>query len=217
MNMKNNFAVIGAGKFGTALAKSLSNIGKSVILIDREKKALEPLEAYVEKIYCCDAKNIDTLRNLGVTDCDAVVVASASNVEESALITMTLKELGVKEIISKAKSSTHAKLLTQIGADRVVFPEEDMGIRMAKLLSMNKVHDYIELSGNAAVVEIKCPEKWAGKSLIELDVRAKYGVNVIAIIDGENAQVNINPNQRLDKDCVLAIVGDDEHIEKIIG
>ncbi len=213
----NNFAIIGAGKFGTALAKALGSMGKSVILIDRDKKVLEPLDSYVEKIYCCDAKNVEVLNSLGVADCDAVIVAAASNVEDSAMITMALKELGVKEIISKAKSATHAKLLKQIGADKVVFPEEDMGIRMAKLLSMNKVHDYIELSGNAAVVEIKCPEKWAGKSLAELNVRVKYNVNVIAIINGDNAQVNVDPKQPLDKDCILAIVGDDEHIEKIIG
>lgn len=213
----NNFAIIGAGKFGTALATALSNMGKSVILIDRDKNVLEPLDSYVEKIYCCDAKNVEVLNSLGVADCDSVIVAAASNVEDSAMITMALKELGVKEIISKAKSATHAKLLKQIGADKVVFPEEDMGIRMAKLLSMNKVHDYIELSGNAAVVEIKCPEKWAGKSLAELNVRVKYNVNVIAIINGDNAQVNVDPKQPLDKDCILAIVGDDEHIEKIIG
>ena len=213
----NNFAIIGAGKFGTALAKALGSMGKSVILIDRDKNVLEPLDSYVEKIYCCDAKNVEVLNSLGVADCDVVIVAAASNVEDSAMITMALKELGVKEIISKAKSATHAKLLKQIGADKVVFPEEDMGIRMAKLLSMNKVHDYIELSGNAAVVEIKCPEKWAGKSLAELNVRVKYNVNVIAIINGDNAQVNVDPKQPLDKDCILAIVGDDEHIEKIIG
>ena len=213
----NNFAIIGAGKFGTALATALGSMGKSVILIDRDKNVLEPLDSYVEKIYCCDAKNVEVLNSLGVADCDVVIVAAASNVEDSAMITMALKELGVKEIISKAKSATHAKLLKQIGADKVVFPEEDMGIRMAKLLSMNKVHDYIELSGNAAVVEIKCPEKWAGKSLAELNVRVKYNVNVIAIINGDNAQVNVDPKQPLDKDCILAIVGDDEHIEKIIG
>lgn len=212
----NNFAIIGAGKFGTALAKALGSMGKSVILIDRDKNVLEPLDSYVEKIYCCDAKNVEVLNSLGVADCDVVIVAAASNVEDSAMVTMALKELGVKEIISKAKSATHAKLLKQIGADKVVFPEEDMGIRMAKLLSMNKVHDYIELSGNAAVVEIKCPEKWAGKSLAELNVRVKYNVNVIAIINGDNAQVNVDPKQPLDKDCILAIVGDDVHIEKII-
>lgn len=213
----NNFAIIGAGKFGTALATALGSMGKSVILIDRDKNVLEPLDSYVEKIYCCDAKNVEVLNSLGVADCDVVIVAAASNVEDSAMITMALKELGVKKIISKAKSATHAKLLKQIGADKVVFPEEDMGIRMAKLLSMNKVHDYIELSGNAAVVEIKCPEKWAGKSLAELNVRVKYNVNVIAIINGDNAQVNVDPKKPLDKDCILAIVGDDEHIEKIIG
>ncbi|MBR3870958.1 MAG: TrkA family potassium uptake protein [Clostridia bacterium] len=213
----NNFAIIGAGKFGTALATALGSMGKSVILIDRDKNVLEPLDSYVEKIYCCDAKNVEVLNSLGVADCDVVIVAAASNVEDSAMITMALKELGVKEIIAKAKSATHAKLLKQIGADKVVFPEEDMGIRMAKLLSMNKVHDYIELSGNAAVVEIKCPEKWAGKSLAELNVRVKYNVNVIAIINGDNAQVNVDPKKPLDKDCILAIVGDDEHIEKIIG
>ena len=212
----NNFAIIGAGKFGTALAKALGSMGKSVILIDRDKNVLEPLDSYVEKIYCCDAKNVEVLNSLGVADCDVVIVAAASNVEDSAMVTMALKELGVKEIISKAKSATHAKLLKQIGADKVVFPEEDMGIRMAKLLSMNKVHDYIELSGNAAVVEIKCPEKWAGKSLAELNVRVKFNVNVIAIINGDNAQVNVDPKQPLDKDCILAIVGDDVHIEKII-
>ena len=209
------YAVIGAGKFGTSLAMSLQAMKKSVIVIDRDKKALEPLEAYVEKIYCCDAKNTDTLENLGLRDADCVVVAMSSDIEESILVTMALKEIGVKKLISKAQTEIHAKRLSKIGADSTILPERDMGMRVAKLLTMNNVSDYIKLSSSASVVEIKCPLKWSGKTLKEIEARAKHGVNVIAIIKDDKVDVNVNPDLPLEEGGVLAIVGKDEDIKRL--
>lgn len=180
------YIVIGLGRFGSAVGMELCRLGHEVLAIDESEELVQAASNHVTHAVAGDARDPSVLRALGVRNYDCAIVAAAHDVGSSALITMNLKELGVKKVISKAQSHVHQKVLDKVGADKVVFPEHEMGVKLAQNLSSTNIVNFIELSEDFGIVELAVPKAWQEHSLKELDVRAKYGVNIIAIRKGSN-------------------------------
>ena len=175
------YVVIGLGRFGTAVATELCRLGHEVLAIDGAEDRVQAIADQVTHAVTGDARDPAVLRALGVRNYDCAIVAMADDVGTSALITMSLKEMGVKKVIAKAQGYVHQKVLQKVGADRVVIPEHETGVKLAQNLSSSNVLNFIELSEDFGIVELSVPKPWLGKSLKELDVRAKYKVNIIAV------------------------------------
>lgn len=185
------FVVIGLGRFGMAVASELSGLGHEVLAIDGNEENIQKMADQVTHAVTGDARDPAVLRALGVRNYDCAIVAVGDDVGNSALITLNLKDLGVKQVICKAQSHVHRKVLEKIGADRVVFPEHEMGIKLAQSLSSSNILNFIELSDDYGIVEIAAPKTWRGHSLKELDVRARFKVNVIAVRNSQG--INVAP------------------------
>lgn len=175
------YVVIGLGRFGTAVATELCRLGHEVLAIDGSEDRIQNIADQVTHAVAGDARDPAVLRALGVRNYDCAIVAAANDVGSSALVTMNLKELGVKKVICKAQSHVHWKVLQKIGADMVVFPEYEMGMKLAQNLSSSNILNFIELSEDYGIVELAAPKSWQGRSIRDLNVRAKYKVNIIAI------------------------------------
>lgn len=224
MRKKRTFLVLGLGIFGSTIAKELSKYGQDVIVIDSNMSCVERLLDYVSHGVCCDFNDIDQLKSIGVEDVDCAIVATGSHLEESVMAIMNLKELGVPHIIAKAKNKRYAQILLKIGCDRVISPEKEIGIKTAKSLVSKNIVDLIEIDKDYSIVEIKAPENWVGKSLIELDLRNKYNINVLGmrLTSDEHLELNIDPNQPISLNSQLLILADNntflnfsrvEHVE----
>ncbi|HQE05727.1 MAG TPA: TrkA family potassium uptake protein [Tepidanaerobacteraceae bacterium] len=210
------FLVVGLGRFGTSLAKTLYNLGYDVMGIDSNEEIIQNIADSITHAVQADATDENTLKALGVRNFDVAIVSIGNDIQSSILITIMLKEMGIKYVVAKAQSQLHGKVLYKIGADRVVFPERDMGVRVAHNLVSSNILDYIELSPEYSIVEIAAIPAWHNKSLGQLDMRRKYGLNVMAIKRGNN-DVKISPHADdliLEND-VLVVVGRKSDIEKL--
>lgn len=188
-----SFVVIGLGRFGSAIARELSALGHEVLALDTNEDRVAQVADHVTHAVTGDARNMEVLRALGVKDFDCAVVAMGSDVGNSALITLNLKELGLKQVVCKAQSHTHSKVLEKIGADRVVFPEYEMGVKVAQGLSSSNVLNFIEFSDDYGIVELAAPKSWVGKTLRELDVRNAHHVTIIALRRGAGGALDVSP------------------------
>ena len=204
------FVIIGLGRFGSSIAKTLYSLGNDVLAIDKDEDIVQEIADSVTHAVQLDATDENALRSLGIRNFDVAVVTIGDNIQSSIMATLLVKELGVKYIIAKGHSDLHAKVLYKIGADRVVLPEKDMGIRVAHNLVSANILDYIELSDDYSVMEIQVLHEWAGKTLNELKLRSKYGINVMAIKRGD--EVNLSPAA----DEIVAI-GSAEDLSKLEG
>lgn len=207
-----NFVVIGLGRFGTAVARELCELGNQVLVIEQDRERVQDVADEVTHAVAGDARDVDVLRSLGVKECDCAIVAVGSDVGNSALITMRLKEEGVPRVICKACSHVHQRLLEKIGADRVVFPEHEMGIKAAQGLAHSNIINFIEISPEYGIVEVDLPEGWAGRTIRDLDVRAKYEVNVIAVRRGQDINVAPGASCVLVRGDKLIVLGEDRNI-----
>lgn len=201
-----SFGVIGLGRFGTALAKELAEAGKEVIVIDNNESKVKELRAYTEHAYMADELTREVLEEVGIGNCDTVVVCIGEKIDRSILVTLNVVNLGVSRVIAKAISLDHGAVLKKIGAE-VVYPESDMALRLAKRLLWNNVIDYITLTNNIEISEVHVTEQIEGKSVIELDIRKEYGLNIIAIEHQGETDIEINPDYILKKDDVLLVIG----------
>ncbi|HZK25777.1 MAG TPA: TrkA family potassium uptake protein [Oscillospiraceae bacterium] len=210
------FAVIGMGRFGSSVASTLYEMGHDVLAIDSEEEKVENIVEKVTHAVVADTTSEAALKSLGITNFDVVIVAIGEDIQASILTTLVLKELGVKHIVAKAKAMQHGKVLQKIGADRIVFPERDMGIRVAHNLVANNVLDFIELSPDYSIMEIIVPDEMVGKSLLELDLRGKYGANVMAI-RSEDRKINVSPiaTDRLHAGDILIVLGNNDNMQKL--
>lgn len=175
------FVVIGLGRFGTAVARELSTLGHEVLAVDADEEAVEKVTDKVTHAVAGDARDASVLKALGVRNYDCGIVAVGGDVGNSALITLNLKEQGMKEVVCKAQSHVHQRVLEKIGADRVIFPEHEMGVKLAQGLSSSNVLNFIEVSEDFGIVELEIPRSWQGKTVKDLDIRQKYHVNIIAV------------------------------------
>ncbi len=220
-NPKKSFCIIGLGRFGQTLAVNLAKTNHQVLVIDIDEDIINVMSDVVTNAVVGDPTNDAVLRAAGVHEYDCVVVATAENINDSVLITIALKELGVKQVVARAGSEQHGRVLEKIGADMVVFPERDMGERLVNILDRNNVMEYIEFSDTHSIVEIAVPEAWVGKSLIALDVRRRYGITVLAVgnYDSELHSVSMNlspdPSKPFTGNETVALLGENEAIDKI--
>lgn len=210
-----SFAVIGAGRFGSSLARTLFELGHEVMVMDSDEEKIQSLSDNVTHAVIVDVMDEGALRELGLSNFDVVVIAIGSDTEASVMATIMAKELGAKKVISKATSDFQGKVLAKVGADRVIFPERDMGVRVAHNLVSTNVLEFIELSPDYGIIEIMALPTWVGHSLSELDLPSKYKINIIAIKRGE--EIHIAPSSRfvIQNGDALVIVASTTAINKL--
>ncbi|MDQ0901801.1 MULTISPECIES: TrkA family potassium uptake protein [unclassified Paenibacillus] len=211
--MRKQFAIIGMGRFGSSVAKTLSQLGFEVLAIDHREETVQEVSAFVTHAVQADSTDEEALRALGIRNFDVVVVAIGEDIQASILTTLILKEMGIPTTVVKAVNDLHGKVLKKIGADKVVYPERDMGQRVAHHLISSNIIDYIELSADYSIVEIKVSPQIIGKSLRQLDIRAKYGCNVIAIKQNEQLVIPPSGEEPLKQDDILVIVGKNSNLQ----
>lgn len=212
--MKKEYAVIGLGRFGGSICKELSREGMEVLAMDLDEDKVNEYKDIASHAVIADSTDENVLKELGIRNIDHVIVAIGDNQQASILTTLMLKELGIKKITVKAQNDYHEKVLNKIGADQVVHPERDMGKRIAHNIISNNVLDYLELSDDHSVVEVKAGKKMIGKTLVDLDIRARYGCNVVGI--KRNKEINVSPlaSEVILEEDVLIIIGEDKDISR---
>lgn len=215
MKAKKTYAVFGLGRYGTAVARELVENGMEVIAVDAEQKIVNDAAAYLPVCKCADVTDSEVISRLGISNIDTVVVCIASNLEASVMAVTLCKEAGVKNVIAKCANEMHQKILLRVGADKVVFPENESGIRLAKNLLSSGFIDMISLSKDVSMIEIDVRDEWCGKNLIELNLRKKYGFNIVAIKKGERVNVNINPEQPLEAETTLIVIANIAKLGKL--
>lgn len=213
--MKKQYVVFGAGKFGASIAVTLQEHGCDVILVDKNPELIQDLADQVSYAICANVEDEETFEELGLKNVDGAIVAITESLEASIVTTMMCHELGIPRILVKAKNSMHEKILRSVGAHKVIYPETEMGRRVAKYLVADNFADWIELSPYFSLVEMDIPAKWCGKSLIELQIREKNRVNVIGIKDGDRVSVTLDPKQPLKPGVILILVGENKDLEAL--
>lgn len=209
------YLVLGLGRFGMSIAKTLCELGQEVLAVDSDAELVNDIAPYVTQAMQLDATNEDVLATLGVNNFDAAIVSIGQNTRDSILVCVILKELGVPYLIAKANDDLHAKVLRKIGADRVIFPERDMGARVARSILTPNVLDLMNLSDDYQIIEIRVPSKWVGNSIIGLNVRRHYGLNILAIHRQERFLVSPAPDMLFASGDTLLVMGKKEDIERL--
>lgn len=209
------YVVIGLGRFGRSVAETLFTMGHDVLAIDSDEDVIQNISDKVTHAVQMDATDEYALRTLGIRNFDVAVVTIGSNVQASIMTTLILRESGVKYIVAKAQSEMHAKVLTKIGADKVILPERDMGVRVAHNLISSNLLDFIELSPDYSVIEIQAPTDWYGKEIMSLDVRSKYGINIMAIKSTDDINISPNAKDKIKEGDVLLCIGNTEDLARL--
>jgi trk system potassium uptake protein TrkA len=215
--MKKSFLIIGLGRFGISLARTLTKEGHPVIGIDNDETVIQKFSFEIDNVMKMDATDSELLDTLGIADFEAVVISIGEKyIQNSILATLLVKEKGARKIIAKAGTKVQGKVLSKVGADLVVFPEKDMGERVGKILSSHGVIDYIELSPEITIIELKTPDLMAGKDLIELNLRKQYGVTIISV-KNSNGLVKTPPdvNYKFQSEDVLTLIGENKLLKKL--
>lgn len=210
-----SYVVIGLGRFGSGLARSLCRQGAEVLAIDIRPDLVQQVANEVTHAVVGDAQDKEVLRALDVRSFDCAVIAIGDNLAASVLTVMNLKELEVPYVVCKAHDETHRRVLEKLGVDRVVIPELEYAQRLARSLYSHNVLDYIELSKDYGILEIPAPKSWAGKTLKELNIRAKLGINIIAVKNGAETNVSPSADYAIRAEDVLAVLGDNVALEAV--
>ena len=191
MGIYKSYAVFGLGRYGLAVAKELVNNGAEVLAVDADESIVNSAIADIPFCKCADVTDVEVMKQLGVANIDVVIISMANNLEASVMAVMLCKQIGVKTVIAKCANEMHREILSKVGADKVVFPENESGVRLAKNLVSSGFVDVIELSNDISLIELDVKNEWVGKTLIELNLRKKYALNVIAIRQGDGLEINI--------------------------
>ena len=215
MGRNRQFAVLGLGRFGQSLAKTLIENDCDVLCCDKDIEIVNEMAKYGCHSVQADVTDVNVLEQFGINNFDVVIVAIGENMEGSILATMMAKELGAKFVIAKAKNDIQKSILQKVGADRVVLPERDMGVRIANTLITTNIIDYINLSDKFAIVEIQPEKTWINKSILDSNVRAKYGLNIVAIKRENTVIVSPLPTEVIEQDDILIVVGKNDSIQRI--
>ncbi len=215
MAINKNYAVFGLGRYGASVAIELANNGAEVLAVDENEELVNDLAMDVPVCKCADVTDPDVIKQLGISNMDVVIIAMASNLEATVMATTLCKEAGVPTVIVKCGSSMHEKILYRVGADKVVIPENESGVRLAKNLVSSGFVDVIELSDNISMVEVNVKSEWVGKTLVELNLRKKYSMNVVAIRKNDAVSIDINPEMPLTADMELIVIADTDKLTKL--
>lgn len=213
--MAKQFAVIGLGRFGSSVARTLTELGHEVLAIDSDEDRIQEALPYVTHAVQADATDEEALKALGIRNFDVVVVAIGADIQASILATLILKELGVQRIVVKAQNHRHGQVLYKIGADEVVFPERDMGVRVARHLVSPNILDYIELADDYSIAEVVASHNMDGKTLRELDIRAKFGCNVMAIKSGTRINIAPRAEDMVRTGDILVVLGRNDDLRRL--
>lgn len=215
MSINKTYAVFGLGRYGLAAARELLEGGVEVIAVDMDESKVNAHAAELPVCKCADVTDPEVIRQLGIGSVDVVIIAMANNLEASVMAVTLCKEAGVKTVIAKCRSEMHQKILKRVGADVVVFPENESGIRLAKNLLSSGFVDMITLSKEFSMIELDVKPEWVGKSLLELHLRKKYAINVVGIKKGDKLTVNINPEEKLTADGSLIVIANPQKLSKL--
>lgn len=215
MKKNQSYAVFGLGRYGRTVAKELVENGADVLAVDIDVDTVNEAIADIPFCKCADITDSEVIRQLGVANVDVVIIAMASNLEASVMATMLCKEMGVGTVIAKSASEMNSKILSKVGADKVVVPESESGIRLAKNLLSSGFVDIIELSKDISLVEVDVKKEWEGKNLLELDFRKKYAINVVALMKDGEICINIDPKQPLEKSMKLIVIASAESLNRL--
>lgn len=213
--MSKQYAVIGLGRFGSAVALGLAEAGQEVTAVDVDEERVQQVSDAVTYAAIADVTKTGVCESLGMANIDVAVIGISSNMEDSILATIMTKEAGAKYIVAKAVSDIHATILKKVGADQIVFPERDSGRHLAKSISSGYFTKFFSLSDSFSIVEVSVPESWVGKSLTDVNPRKNLGVNVIGLIDGKQTRVNIDPLEPMQSHWTLVVVGENKALEKM--
>ena len=210
-----SYMVIGLGRFGTEVARQLHNLGCEVLAVDNRSDLVQQVSADVTHAVVADARDKEVLKALGAKDFDCAVISIGGDLGNSVLATINVKELGIPKVVCKAHDDTHRQVLLKLGADQVVIPEQENAGRLARSLSSHNVLDYIELSEDYGIIEVPAPKSWHGKSLKELNVRAKLGVNIIAIKSLGDINVSPSADYAIQSEDVMVVLGDSIALKEV--
>lgn len=211
------FAVIGLGRFGASVAANLVRMGYDVLAVDTDEHKVEGIVDQVTHAVQADALDDDSLKALGIRNFDVVIVAIGHDMQASILTTVMLKEMGVKTVVAKANTELHGRVLARVGADKVVFPERDMGVRVARGLVSKNILDQIDLSPDFSILELVAPTEFVGRSLAESGIRVKYGVNILAIRRGNEVLISPGAKEMIRDGDVLVAIGRNDRLRRLEG
>ena len=215
MSIKKTYAVFGLGRYGIAVARELVLSGAEVIAVDLDEKIVNAAADELPICKCADITDPEVIRQLGISNVDVVIIAMASKLEASVLAITLCKEMGVKTVIAKCANEMHRKIFIQVGADKVVFPENESGTRLAKNLLSSGFVDMVSLAKNVSMIELDMKPEWVGKNLIELNLRKKYSITVVAIRKGDSVSVDIDPHALLEERDKLIVIANTAKLSKL--
>ena len=215
MSLQKSYAVFGLGRYGLAVALELAQAGVDVLAIDINESLVNSAASVLPLVKCADVTDPAVIKTLGIANMDVVIVAMAGDLEASVMATMLCKDAGVPTVIAKCATDMGQRILSIIGADKVVFPETESGTRLAKNLLSAGFVDVIELSREVVMVEMDVKAEWVGKNLIDLALRRRYGINVVALRRGDDISVNIDPNKPLNEDTKLLVIANTEKFSRL--
>lgn len=216
-NGRREFVVFGMGKFGFSVAKALADNGCQVMAVDSEQSKVEEIAGDVTYAVCTDVTDAEAIQSLGIRNFDGAVVAIGENLEASVLVTIIAKEMGIPFVLAKAQTELQAKVLKKVGADKIVFPEKESGIRIANNLASGNFFDAIELSTKYSMMDLDVPAEWVGKSLRDLNLRVTKKINVIGIKQNEEFEITPDPDAPLTEDDILVVIGRNQTLTKLAG
>lgn len=214
--MRKEFVVVGLGRFGGSIVKELIRLGADVLAVDTSPERVDEYAKIATQAVVADTTDEEVIKSLGMRNFEHVIIAIGENIQASILTTLILKDLGVQQITVKAQNDYHARVLRKIGADHVVHPERDMGIRIANNMMSNNVLDYLELSDEHSIMEIRANDRIAGFSLIDLDIRANYGINIVGIKRGESIIISPAADDKILPGDILLVIGADVDINRFV-
>lgn len=215
MSIHKTYAVLGLGRYGRAVAEELIKSGAEVLAVDEDMEVVASLSAFFPVCKCADIADADAVEQLGIADIDTVIIAMSNSLEATVMAITLCKEAGVKEIIVKCSTEMHRKIFLRVGADRVIFPEKESGIRLARNLLSSGFAEMMELSDEISMIELDVRDEWAGKSLMELSLRKKYSINVVAVKKGDGVDTEIEPTVPLEKDAKLIVIANIKKLKKL--
>ena len=215
MSIHKAYAVLGLGRYGIAVAQELVKSGASVLAVDADMDVVDSLINVLPLCKCADVTDADAFEQLGIADMDSVIIAMSNSLEATVMAITLCKEAGVKEVIVKCSTEMHRKIFLRVGADKVIFPEKESGIRLARNLLSSGFSEMMEISEDISMLELDVKNEWVGKNLIELSLRKKYSVNVVAVKKGENVITQIDPAVPLENGTKLIVIADVQKIKKL--
>ena len=212
--MKKQYVVFGIGRFGASVARTLENNGCQVIEVDKDPEKIQMIADDVSYAMTADVEEPEAIASLGLKNVDGAVITMVNSMEASIVVAMMCQEMGMNYVIARAKNEIHGRILEKIGVTKVVYPEQEMGVRIGRYIAAQDFMDWIALSPEFSLVEMIMPQEWVGKSLVELDLRSRYGFNVVGMKNGSEMVMRFDPTKPLEQGVVLYVIGKNSDLEK---